>query len=108
MKKQIDGWEVLSRFFVVVQFVIVLISLHFTEKQIKSSQNATYMENMFKFDQKFSENVNHRIEGAVENNRPILKENGGSSSDDDLDEYLGIYEDLYKALKMDLINKELI
>jgi hypothetical protein len=93
---------------VVIQFIIVLISLHFTQEQVKISQNATYMDYMFKFDQKFSENDNHNIARAIENNQKILKANGGSFNEDELDDYLGVYEDLDEALKHDLISAELV
>jgi hypothetical protein len=107
MKRKIDVWEFASRFFVVVQFIIVLVSLSFTQQQIKSTQNATYMEYVFKFNEQLSEPTNQAIALAIEDGRKILKSDGGVFSDDDLDSYLGIYEDLAKALQMNLISKDL-
>ncbi len=108
MKKNVDKWEIVSRFFVIVQFIVLFISLHFTTEQIKNSQNSTYMEYVLKFDTEFSEKKNHRIALAIEDNRPVLKANGGSFDEDDLGSYLDIYERLNEALQRNLIDKELI
>jgi len=78
-----------------------------TQEQIKNAQNATYMEYIFKFNEQFSQPTNQAIALAIEDGRKVLKVNGGVFSDDDLDSYLDIYEDIAKALQMNLISKDL-
>ena len=113
MKPQpkISRWEISSRIFTVIQLLVILVGCYFTVVQIGTIQelrNDRYMQYVFKFNKEFSDGKNHLILLAIQNGKPILKNHGGSFTEDDLDSYLGIFEDLYQAFKAGLINEELI
>ena len=105
----LDKWEFWSRFMTIVQFLVVVgVGTYLTAAQMKYSQNNLYEDSMFKFDDKLSNGTNYRITLAIEDQKPLLKNKGGSFDEDGLEELLGVYDQLYDAYKMGLINKELI
>ncbi len=88
----LDKWEFWSRLITIVQFFVVVgVGTYLTVAQMRYSQNNLYEDNMFKFDDKLSKGTNYRITLAIENQKFLLKSNGGSFDEDDLGTFLGVY-----------------
>jgi hypothetical protein len=104
-----DKWEFWLRVMTIIQFLVVVgVGTYLTVAQMRCSQNNLYADTMFKFDDKLSNGINYKITIAIEDKKPLLKEHGGSFNEDDLQGFLGVYDQLYDVYKMGLINKKLI
>ncbi len=105
----LDKWEFWSRTMTIIQFLVVVgVGTYLTVAQMNYSKNNLYEENMLKFDDKLSNGTNLNITFAIEDKKVLLKSHGGSFDEDDLEGFLGVYDQLYDVYKMGLINKKLI
>lgn len=76
--------------------------------QAKNSKNDQNMQYVMRFDQEFWKENSFRLAIAIERNKPILKSKGGRFDEDDLDLYLGLFDELDQAYQMGLITKDLV
>jgi hypothetical protein len=100
MQKRLEKWSVIGAAIVtIVGFPLLILSLWFAHrvdetiseqlgeiKRIAQSQNSIALNTML-----FNDPSNAGIIKAIQNDKPILVENGGSYSDVDLDKYLGAF-----------------
>jgi hypothetical protein len=99
--QRLEKWSVIGAALVtVVGFPLLLVSLWFAYrvdaviseqlgeiKKIAQSENSIALNTMV-----FNDPSNAGIINAIQNDKPILVENGGSYSDVDLDKYLGVFD----------------
>jgi hypothetical protein len=100
MWKWLDKWSVIGAALVtIIGFPLLFVSLWYAHrvdvviseqlgaiKKIAQSENGIALNTML-----FSDPTNAGIINAIQHDKPILVENGGSYSDVDLDKYLGAF-----------------
>jgi hypothetical protein len=99
--QRLEKWSVIGAALVtIVGFPLLLVSLWLAYrvdaviseqlgeiKKIAQSENSIALNTMV-----FNDPSNAGIINAIQNDKPILVENGGSYSDVDLDKYLGVFD----------------
>jgi hypothetical protein len=80
--------------------------LVYTAIEVRNSRDATSAEIGLRFDDRFLQRDMVNIRDAVESNPPdpILKDHHGISTDDQLEQFLGYYDELYYLRKQGSIN----
>ena len=77
--------------------------------QIRTSAQSTLGDLILRFHSDFFfRRRNSKIIRAIEDHRPVLKENGGKFDDEDLDDFLGIIELLDLYIKKGLLEKQMV
>ena len=105
-----DWWRHISGVLVLVQTIALIGSVYVLREQIndlrdtKSSRSADFI---FKFNEQLNKAPLARLRLAIVGRKPILKKNGGKFSEDDLEEYLDLWEGLNDIYVKGLINKEM-
>ena len=105
-----DWWRHISGVLVLVQTIALIGSVYLLREQIndlqdtKSSRSADFI---FKFNEQLNRAPLARLRLAIVGRKPILKKNGGKFSEDDLEEYLDLWEGLNDIYVKGLINKEM-
>ena len=101
----------ISVFSLIISIIILPLSFYLNLLQIKDlsqTKDTRYIDYTMSFDNKLNEGQNLGIMNAIEDNKPILKDNGGKSSTHDLDNFLGIYNQLSDVRSHNLVTDELI
>jgi len=109
--KKLGTWEITSRVFTVIQFLMILLSAFLIVTQIKEiglNRSDKYMQYTSKFASELDTGRNYSILLDIDHNKPILRENGGLYSDNDLDAFLGAFNDLNDTFNSGLISGELV
>lgn len=103
---------ILISFFSLVTSLIVLpLSFYLNLLQIKEitqNQSTRYINYTLSFNEKLNEGSNLGIMIAIDDNKPLLKENGGKFSTHDLDNFLGVYNQLSDVRDHSLVTDGLI
>lgn len=110
-KQHLSRWGKIERILTITQFLIVVLGVYFSITQIKEiSYNLQdrQTEVMFKFDERLTTNKNLAIFHTIDNNQLILTTNGGKYSEDELELYLGIFNQLYDAWDRGLMDNRMI
>lgn len=100
-----------SFFSLLISIIILPVSLHINLLQIQDlSQNkdTRYIDYILSFDEKLNQYPNIEIINAIEDNKPILKENGGKFSTHDMDNFLSVYNQLSDVRDYGLVTDDLI
>lgn len=108
-RENISLWIALVSFLVAVGGFF--LNLHLANKQIedfKNSQNNREVEYVLNFDDRLNSGTNYRLGLAVDKNRPILQNNSGNFTTDDLDLFLGVYNQLSDVYDKGLISQGLL
>ncbi len=87
-----------------VQTVAIIVALMFSVQGFKASQAQMSAETMIKFDDRLNSPTDRKIWIAIAHDRPILKENKGKFSTDDLDDFLGDLQTLADAYELKVID----
>lgn len=77
-------------------------------KDLSQNQDTRYIDYTLSFDEKLNKNPSLGIMNAIEDGKPILQENGGKFSTHDLDNFLGLYNQLSDVRNHNLVTDELI
>lgn len=102
---------IISIISLLASLVIFPISLYLNLLQIgdlSQNKNTRYVDYALSFDEKLNQNTNLGIMNAVEDGQFILRENGGKFSTHDLDNFLGVYNQLFDIRNYDLVTDDLI
>ena len=71
-----------------------------------SDKSASYI---LRFDELLNSGTNLKVRKAIANNKnPLMSENGGKFSIDDIDGYLGVFEEMDSAYRAHLISTEML
>jgi len=81
--------------------------LEIMKGQIDDAKLTRSADLMLRFDALIDKPTNGRIRLAIENGKPILKKHGGKFSEDDLEDYLSIFDALNDLYEKGMINKDL-
>jgi len=109
-RSRIDWWKHISGIMVLVQTLALVASLYLLREQIndlqdtKSSRSADFI---FRFNERLEKEPMAKLRLAIVGRKPILKKNGGKFSEDDLEQYLDLWEGLNDWYVKGLINKEM-
>lgn len=63
---------------------------------------------MLKFDDRLSTEKNYDIFSSIDNDKMLLRENGGKFTTDDLEGYLGVYNQIADAWHRKILDDEII
>ena len=88
----------------IAQTVGIIYSLVIAVRALHASQAQTSADTTLKFEQLFNSPTNRKILIAIEHDKPILEENKGTLTTDDLDNYLGdlsFLDDAYDSQVID-------
>lgn len=104
-------WKIFSSLLQILQAIAaiaIIAGVIFTAIQIRDLRNNQSAQLMLEFDRELNSNINASIITAIENNLPILKENGGEFTETDIDHYLGIYELLNNISEVGIISDDML
>jgi hypothetical protein len=110
-KSRRDWWKHISGILVALQTAALLVSVYLLHQQITDIENAKFTREadfVLKFDERLGRDPYAKIRSAIKNNKPILKAHGGKFNDDELGDYLGVYETLEAVYSRGLISKEML
>jgi hypothetical protein len=105
-----DWWRHISGVLVLIQTVALIASVYLLREQIndlqdtKSSRSADFI---FRFNEQLDKPPLSKLRIAIVSSKPVLKKNGGKFSEDDLEQYLDLWEGLNDLYMKGLIGKEM-
>jgi hypothetical protein len=102
------SWENFSRFLRILEVLAIIIGIIFAGIQVKAMRDMQSAQLMLEFNTNLDNGKNAKIIETIENNGPILKNNGGQFSGPDVDGYLSTYELLSNAWDFGLINDTML
>lgn len=102
------NWELFSRILRILEVIAIIGGVIFTVIQIRDLRNSQSAQLMLNFNDELNSDINANLITAIEENKPILKENGGDFSTTDIDRYLGIYELLNNVSEVGLISDDML
>lgn len=95
----------------VIANAIAIFGLFFSVvqiKDIKNNQSDRQTDLMFRYDDKLNFGTNAKLFSAIDRNKPILYKNGGKFSEDDLDYFLGLLNQMYESNQNKLLSDDMI
>jgi hypothetical protein len=109
------NWKELFKFSVVdiIQVIAVIIGLYYTVQALQDTRKVESARIILEINRDLSSNkfsnISHKIEGGFDqkkhdSNVPILKESGGLFLDGELEDYLGIYNDIGELYQNGVLN----
>jgi len=101
----IQDWTNLVTILGIIIAVISLVISVYTFRQQKGIDSAQLM---LDFNKDLSSERNSQIITAIESHQPIFRENGGSFTTTDIDNYLGIYELMNNVHEAHLITDDML
>jgi hypothetical protein len=110
MKKYFT-WKNFNRVITSTQFLILVFGIIFTVFQIqdiKNNQLNRKNDLSIRYYDRLNTSINQQIQLAIEHNRPILTENKGKFTDDQLDDYLGDLHDVGWDLSSGLLDGDTV
>lgn len=105
-----DWWKHISGVLVLVQTVALIASVYLLREQINDLQDtksSRSVDFIFRFNDKLDKAPLSKLRLSIASRKPILKKNGGKFNEDDLEEYLDLWEGLNDLYIKDLISKEM-
>ena len=105
-----DWWRHISGVLVLIQTVALIASVYLLREQIndlqdtKSSRSADFI---FRFNEQLDKPPLSKLRIAIISRKPVLKKNGGKFDEDDLEQYLDLWEGLNDLYVKGLIRKEM-
>jgi hypothetical protein len=105
--KHID-WKNFKRFFIILQCGSIIFGVIFSVIQLRDVRNMQSAELMLTFNEYLGSETNFKIITLIENNQPILIENGGKFSSAELDNYLSTLELLSNVYFNRLITDDML
>lgn len=105
-----NWWRHISGILVLIQTVALIASVYLLREQIndlqdtKSSRSADFI---FRFNEQLDKPPLSKLRIAIVSGKPILKKNGGKFDEDDLEQYLDLWEGLNDLYVKGLISKEM-
>lgn len=108
-KIQNDRWRYVERgayISTIIGLPLVFLALILGYFQLKEGNRAARLTNYITLTDQFFNRKNTQIISAIENAKPILSENKGAFTDEDLDNYLGDFETIYTAFQEGLLSEK--
>jgi len=102
------NWELLSRILRIFEVLAIIGGVIFATVQIRDLRNSQSTQLMLEFNKDLNSDINASLITAIEENKPILKENGGEFTPTDIDRYLGAYELLNNVSEAGLISDDML
>jgi hypothetical protein len=81
--------------------------LEIMKGEIDDSKLTRSADLILRFDERLGRQAYPKLESTIASGKPILKAHGGKFSEDDLEEYLGIFDSLNDLYEKGMINKDL-
>jgi len=99
----------IERIVMVLTLIVLVVQSCILRNQANIQTKTVMVDNLIRLNQQIypCERINKIIE-ATENNKPILKENGGDFTKVELDNFLGYFEMIGIIEKMGYLNREII
>ena len=79
---------------VAVSLLALFVGSYYQSRNTQTDENRTSFDLMLRIEQDLGSKTNQSISSLVEDNKPVLKKNGGKFDEVDLDKFLGEYESL--------------
>jgi len=108
MREKWLNWKGLLRILRILEVLAIIVGVIFAMIQIRDLRNDQSAQLMLEFNKDLNSDINADLITAIEENRSILKENGGEFTTTDIDRYLGIYELLNNVSEVGLINDNML
>jgi hypothetical protein len=105
------NWVKINRVLRIIEFCVLVFGVIFTVIQVKdiiNNQDNRQSDLMFRYDDKLNSDINTKLFLTIEKEKPILIKNGGKFNEEDLDYFLGIFNQIYESQQKGLINNDLI
>jgi hypothetical protein len=101
-------WKQTERILRIIEVIAIVSGVIFAVVQIRDLRNDQSAQLMLEFNKELNSNLNANLITAIEDNKPLLKDNGGEFSTTDIDRYLGVYELLNTVSITGLINDDML
>lgn len=101
-------WKQTEKTLRIIEVIAIVGGVMFAVVQIRDLRNSESARLMLEFNQELNSVLNANLISAIEENKPILKENGGKFTTTDIDRYLGVYELLNNVSIAGLINDDML
>lgn len=101
-------WKTLEKLIRLVEVIAIVGGVIFAGVQIRDFRNSQSAQLMLEFNKELNSDLNSSLITAIEENKPILKENGGEFTTTDIDRYLGAYELLNNVSAAGLISDDML
>lgn len=102
------GWKQTEKTLRIIEVVAIISGVIFAGIQIRDLRNSESARLMLEFNNELNSDLNANLITAIENNKPILKENGGEFTTTDIDRYLGVYELLNRVSVVGLLHDDML
>jgi len=102
------NWKLFSRILRLLEVGAIIGGVIFVMIQIRDFRNSQSAQLMLEFNKDLNSDINASLITAIEENKPILKENGGEFTATDIDRYLGAYELLNNVSEAGLISDDML
>ncbi len=97
----IDAWQYIARILTILQIISIIAGLTFIGVQLKNiaynqrlDQALREIEFLREFKKELTDGINNQIYVTIVKGGPILKQNGGKFSDEELKEYISLFNQL--------------
>lgn len=101
-------WKQIEKTLRIIEVLAIVGGVIFAMVQIRDLRNNQSAQLMLEFNKELNSDLNANLITAIEENKPILKENGGKFTTTDIDRYLGTYELLNNVSEVSLMNDNML
>ena len=101
-------WKTFEKILRLVEVFAIVGGVLFAGVQIRDLRNSESARLMLDFNTELNSDLNANLITAIEDNKPIFKENGGEFTSTDVDRYLGIYELLNRVSVVGLLHDDML
>lgn len=92
----------------IVLGILILIRVPYEIRNLQDTQNKNAFDLMMNFDNQLNSDINLGIWRSINSESPLLKSNGGTLSDEQLNSFLNVYESIGSIFKKGLIKSDLL
>jgi hypothetical protein len=101
-------WKSFEKTLRIIEVIAIIGGVIFAGVQIRDLRNSESARLMLEFNKELNSDLNANLITAIEENRPIFRENGGEFTTTDIDRYLGIYELLNRVSVVGLLHDDML
>lgn len=102
------NWTHTERTLRFIEVAAIIVGVIFAMVQIRDVRNMQSAQLMLDFNNQLNSDTNSKIITDIENGEPVLKENSGNFTSNDVDKYLSTYELLYNTYDAGLITGNML